>query len=395
MEGAVQALQHGLTAVEGVAVGMKARQRQRHRHQIAPHPASPIEVGQTVGALIHNAAAALAAILLQCAAAEAVALAQCGAVQHPAPNQPPNDLSQSDNSRQQDRGQPRASRPSTQPARGRAGGSGRRGMATVKQLTDWGVLHILTATIKGAYARRGWSSDALLPVVSALLAVGTYISEASVAGRPDCHGIAAVPMHGPPSRPASSDAASAGGTARAAAAQQPAAWIEAAATAAAEGCAALVKATVKLHQYALRTGGPRAGVASQADTVHDLGMVAAGCLTLADLVSGPSTSGALRAEAGPAIYEGLLLVSMTPDCTEIAGMLVPCCRALAITFSLAPRPDGGGSGSGTGFRGDDERTAALGAERSKRDASVLEAASKLAAAVRTRWSNFCQQLSSR
>ncbi len=62
-------------------------------------------------------------------------------------------------------------------------------MATVKQLTDWGVLHILTATIKGAYARRGWSSNALLPVVSALLAVGTYISEASVAGRPDCHGI--------------------------------------------------------------------------------------------------------------------------------------------------------------------------------------------------------------
>ena len=390
---AAQALMHGLTAVEAVAVEVVAQQRQRRHRQSARHPPSPIEVGQTVGALIHNAAAALAAIMLQCTAAEAVALPQCGAVQHTAQSQPPHGLSQSDSS-QQGRGQQRANSSNTQPARGEAGTSIHLEMATVEQLTDWGVLDLLTTTIKMACAR-GWSNDALLPIVSALLVVGTYVSEASVAGRPDCPGTAPVAMHGSPSRAASSDAASTGGTA-AAAAKQPAAWIDETAAAAAGGCAALVKATVKLHLDAPRTGGPRAGVMPQAGTVHGLGMMAAGCLTLAQLVSSPWTSGAaLREGAAPRIFEGLQLVSMTPDCAEIAGMVVPCCRALAITFSLVTTSGGGGGGSGAGCRTDDEREAAPGTERCRRDPSVLEAASDLAAAVRKRWSDMRKRLNTR
>lgn len=272
----------------------------------------------------------------------------------------------------------------------------------MKELADRDVLQLLSRTIVDA-AAGGWLRNALLPVVSALLAVGAIIPELSAADSPGSHGVAAMPVREFTTL-ASPGAANAGATAAAPVpTERPVSWIEDSATAAAGGCAALVAAALRFNRGTQGSLGPKTGVTPHTNAIHGLSTMAASCQTLAGLVLVQSTrEAALQAHAASAIFRGLQFVAQVPHCVEIAGMLVSCCGALAIAFSLAPSCDKGGSSiagtgrSSTGRREARDETRALSqAGDGRPDAWVLESAASLAAAVRMSWTDICQQLSTR
>ena len=401
VKAAANALRYGLAALNMSAAGAEACQRPRWRCQAQPHP--PRDVCRTMSTLVLQAAAALAAVVLQCTAAEAVAWAQSWAAEHAAQGQhsrsiqkPATQQKQQQQQQQQERHQSQA-RPAVP---GAGGGAGRPGALTMKELADMDVLQLLGRTIVDA-AAGSWLSDALLPVVSALLAAGALIPWLSAPDSLGSHGAAAMPVRDPGSS-ASLDAANAGSTAAAPeAAEPPVAWIEISAKAAAGGCAALVAAAVH-HRSAKGDLGPKTDVTSHTDVIHGLSTMAASCQTLAGLVLVQSTrEAALQAHAAPAINVGLQLVAQVPGCAEIACMLVPCCGALAATFSLVPNCDkGGGSVGGTsrssrGRHGVHDTSAPSGAGDGRPDAWTFESATRSAEAVRMSWSDTCQQLSTR
>lgn len=194
---AVGALHYGLVALEASGADAETGQRRRQRRHAERHPLAGYHA---LGTLVQHAAAALAAVVLQCAAAEAVAFARSRAGEHAADHQHPHSLpkhycqQQPAGPQQQERGQQRTSRPGTQAAG--ATTLGRPGAVTLEDLVGYGVLHLLSITIVEA-CHRSWLSDALMPAASALLAVGTYVSEVPAAGPPDGHRAAAAPHRGP------------------------------------------------------------------------------------------------------------------------------------------------------------------------------------------------------
>ncbi len=160
-------------------------------------------------------------------------------------------------------------------------------------------------------------------------------------------------------------------------------------------------AAISMHGATVARRDHKTGAIPRNDVIY-LPRTTAACQTLAGLVLSQSICAAApRVEAARVILGGLRLVASFPDSAEIAGMLVPCCGALAATCQLAPQLNSSGSGkgnasrSGRGRRRAGEKPGPPESERFRPDASAVHSAVHLAASIRECWSHTCEQLCSR